>query len=107
MEWIDTIIGLFTGGGLVAVATLPYTVKRARKAANEPELQAWQSLVNELQEQNSELRGQMEVYAKRIEELNKRIDTLYDRVGQWREKSNEQAATIKSLQSELQRLQKQ
>ena len=55
-EQVNTLIGFVVGGGLVGVFTIPSAIKKARAEAKEPEIEAWRKLVDELQEQNKDLR---------------------------------------------------
>lgn len=103
MDWIDTVIGLVAGGGLVTIATLPSVIKKAKKEANAPEIEAWKSLADERQEQNKELSERVAQNEQRIDALNSRIDELYRTINEWRDKYNEQAATNTRLQAEIER----
>ena len=88
IDWIDTLIGLAAGGGLVGIFTIPSAIKKAKAEAKEPEIEAWRKLVDELQEQNRDLRERITTNENRIDELNRRIDDLYKTNGEWREENN-------------------
>lgn len=49
---LNTLIGLFAGGGVVGIFTIPSAIKKAKAEAKDPEIEAWRKLVDELQEQN-------------------------------------------------------
>lgn len=103
MELLDlnTLIGLLTGGGVVGLFTIPSAVKKAKAEAKEPEIEAWRKLVDELQEQNKELRDRITANENRIDELNRRIDDLYKTNGEWRDENNKLAAEKMQLESKL------
>lgn len=101
MEIIDTLIGLITGGGIVGVFTIPSAIKKAKAEAKEPEIEAWHKLVDELQEENKELRERVTANEGRIDELNRRIDDLYKTNGEWREENNRLMAENTQLKSKI------
>ena len=101
MEWIDTLIGLAAGGGLVGIFTIPSAIKKAKAEAKEPEIEAWKKLVDELQEQNNDMKGRVEANEKRIDELNLRIDDLYRSKAECNEANNKLAADVAKLETLL------
>ena len=107
MEWIDTLIGLAAGGGVVGLFTIPSAIKKAKGEAKEPEIEAWRKLVDELQEQNKDLRERIICNEQRIDDLNRRIDDLYDTNGEWREENNRLKAENAALRAENERLKEQ
>ena len=98
-DW-NTLIGLLTGGGMVGLFTIPSAVKKARAEAKEPEIEAWRKLVDELQEQNKDLR-------ERIVSNEQRIDDLYKTNGEWREENNNLKAENSQLRAENEHLRQQ
>ena len=66
-ELINTLIGFAVGGGLVGVFTIPSAIKKAKAEAKEPEIEAWRKLVDQLQEQNKDLRERIVSNEQRIE----------------------------------------
>ncbi len=107
IDWIDTLIGLAAGGGLVGIFTIPSTIKKAKAEAKDPEIEAWRKLVDELQEQNRDLRERITTNESRIDELNRRIDDLYKTNGEWREENNNLKAENSRLQAENDQLRQQ
>ena len=101
---LNTLIGLLTGGGVVGIFTIPSAIKKAKAEAKEPEIEAWKKLVDELQEQNHDLRERVTVNESRIDELNKRIDDLYKTNGEWREENNNLKAENSQLKAENEHL---
>ena len=97
---LNTLIGLLTGGGVVGLFTIPSAVKKARAEAKEPEIEAWRKLVDELQEQNKDLR-------ERIVSNENRIDDLYKTNGEWREENNNLKAENSRLMAENESLKAQ
>ena len=85
IDWIYTLIGAIGGGSVVGLFTIPSSIKKAKAEAKEPEIEAWRKLVNELQEQNRDLRERIVSNENRIDELNRRIDDLYKTNSEWRE----------------------
>lgn len=100
IDWIDTLLGLAAGGGLMGIFTIPSAIKKAKGEAKEPEIEAWRKLVDELQEQNKDLRERITSNEQRIDELNRRIDDLYKTNGEWREENNNLKAENSRLQAE-------
>ena len=105
-ELINTLIGFAVGGGLVGVFTIPSAIKKAKAEAKEPEIEAWRKLVDELQEQNKDLRERIVSNEQRIDELNRRIDDLYKTNGEWREENNVLKAENSRLMAENESLKK-
>ena len=105
-DW-NTLIGLLTGGGMVGLFTIPSAVKKARAEAKDPEIEAWRKLVDELQEQNKDLRERIVSNEQRIDELNRRIDDLYKTNGEWREENNNLKAENSQLRAENEHLRQQ
>ena len=105
-ELINTLIGFAVGGGLVGVFTIPSAIKKAKAEAKEPEIEAWRKLVDELQEQNKDLRERIVSNERRIDELNSRIDDLYKTNGEWREENNVLKAENSRLMAENEQLKK-
>lgn len=103
MEYFDwnTLIGLLAGGGVVGLFTIPSAIKKARGEAKEPEIEAWRKLVDELQEQNHDLRDRVVANETRIDELNRRIDDLYKTNSEWREENNRLTADNSQLQAKI------
>lgn len=107
MQIIDTLIGLAAGGGLVGIFTIPSAIKKAKGEAKEPEIEAWHKLVDELQEQNKDLRDRIVSNETRIDELNRRIDDLYKANSEWREENNSLKAENSQLRAENEHLRAQ
>lgn len=101
ISWIETLIGMAAGGGLVGIFTLPSAIKKAKSEAKDPEIEAWRKLVDELQEQNKDLRERIVSNENRIDELNRRIDDLYKDNGDRREENNELKAEIAQLKIQI------
>ena len=105
MDWITLILGLASGGTIVGlivgIFTIPSAIRKAKAEAKEPEIEAWKKLVDELQEQNSDLRGRIVSNENRIDELNRRIDDLYKANGDWREENNQLKTEIAQLKIQI------
>ena len=114
LDWLNLIIGIITGGGLITLITIPQIKKKAdadaKKAAaearkEEAEAKAtevanmkavadgWKELAEERQEANEEK-------DKRIAELTRQIDERYIDIGKWRDKFNTQQEEITLLKVE-------
>lgn len=104
---LNTLIGLLTGGGVIGIFTIPSAIREARGKAKEPEIEAWRKLVDELQEQNHDLRERVTANESRIDELNKRIDDLYKTNGDWREENNALKAENSQLRAENEKMKSQ
>lgn len=92
MNWVEILIGLFTGGGIVALFTIPQAIKKAKaetKAAEMENVQrasdAWKDLAEERQEAYNELRTE---YKDAMTAKNAKIDELYKDITDWRDKYN-------------------
>lgn len=107
ISWIETLIGMAAGGGLVGIFTLPSAIKKAKSEAKDPEIEAWRKLVDELQEQNRDLRERVVSNENRIDELNRRIDDLYKTNSEWREENNALKAENSQLRAENEQLKAQ
>ena len=94
---LNTLIGLLAGGSVVGIFTIPSAIKKAKAEAKEPEIEAWHKLVDELQEQNKDLR-------ERVVSNENRIDELYRINGEWREENNSLKAENSQLRAENERL---
>lgn len=105
-ELINTLIGFAAGGGLVGLFTIPSAIRKSKGEAKEPEIEAWRKLVDELQEQNKDLRERIVSNEQRIDELNRRIDDLYKTNGEWREENNVLKAENSRLKAENESLKK-
>ena len=105
MDWITLILGLAGGGTIVGlivgIFTIPSAIRKAKAEAKEPEIEAWKKLVDELQEQNADLRGRITTNEQRIDELNRRIDDLYRTNSEWREENNQLKAEITQLKTQI------
>ena len=101
IEVLNIIIGFLTGGGIVTVITLPAVIKKARAEARAAEIdnvkqavETWKEISNERQEENSELK-------KEIEEKDKKIDDLYVINSQWRDKYNDKCEENSDLKVKM------
>ena len=105
MDWITLILGLAGGGTIVGlivgIFTIPSAIRKAKAEAKEPEIEAWKKLVDELQEENKELRDRIASNERRIDEMNSRIDNLYTTNGEWREENNQLKAEIAKLKIQI------
>ena len=97
---LNTLVGLLAGGSVVGIFTIPSAIKKAKAEAKEPEIEAWHKLLDELQEQNKDLRERVVSNETRIDELNRRIDELYRINGEWREENNSLKAENSQLRAE-------
>ena len=107
IEWINALVGMAAGGSLVGIFTIPSTIRKSKAEAKEPEIEAWRKLVDELQEQNRDLRERIVSNENRIDELNRRIDDLYKTNSEWREENNALKAENSQLRSENEQLREQ
>lgn len=115
LDWLNIIIGVITGGGLITLITIPQIRKKAdadaKKAAAEARKEeaeakaaevatvkaaadAWKELAEERQEANHEK-------DQRIAELTRQVDERYIDIGQWRDKYNAQQEEITSLKVQI------
>ena len=115
LDWLNIIIGVITGGGLITLITIPQIRKKAdadaKKAAAEARKEeaeakaaevatvkaaadAWKELAEERQEANHEK-------DERIAELTKQVDERYIDIGTWRDKYNHQQEEITSLKVQI------
>lgn len=92
MDWINIIIGLLTGGGIVAIITIPQAIKKAKAETRAAELDnvqkasdAWRDLANERQEAYNDLRTE---YKEEIDKKNTKIDELYTELNTLRDRYN-------------------
>lgn len=97
MNWLEIIIGAISGGALVAIATLPSAIRKAKAEARSADLdnlqkavEGWKQLADERQEANHDR-------DERIKALNEKIDTLYVVNSEWRDKYNSQQEEITTL----------
>ena len=102
------IVGLFTGGGIVAAFTIPQIIKKTKAEARSAELEnvqkaveEWQKIANERQEQISDEQKHCDYYIRENERLNKKIDELYTANSGWRDKVNDLQTEIARLQVKL------
>lgn len=99
MNWIELIIGLLSGGGLVSAFTMPQIIKKAKAEAQSAQIDnvnksaaSWEKLANELQEQLKEMReaynALREEHKAEMDKMNEKIDMLYTVINDWRDKYN-------------------
>lgn len=115
LDWLNLIVGIITGGGLITLITIPQIRKRAdaeaKKAAaearkEEAEAKAtevanmkavadgWKDLAEERQEANKEKDAQ-------IAELTRQISERYVDIGDWRDKYDRQREEITTLKVKI------
>lgn len=115
LDWLNLIVGIITGGGLITLITIPQIRRKAdaeaRKAAAEARqtvaaakateianmkavADGWKELAEERQEANKEK-------DERIAELTKQVDERYIDIGTWRDKYNHQQEEITSLKVQI------
>lgn len=95
------------GGGITALVTIPWVMKKARAEARSLELEniqkavsEWQKIADERQEQVAEYQGREKQYIDERDRLNQKVDELYTVNSGWRDRYND-------LQTENTRLQVQ
>lgn len=92
MNWIEIILGLISGGGLVTAFTMPQIIKKAKAEAKAGEIDnilrvadGWKSLCDERQEEVREKESEVKELKAEIKTLNDTITERYVDIGAWRE----------------------
>lgn len=104
---IEVALGFVAGGGLTALLSIPWVMKKAKAESRFSELEnvqkavaEWQKIADERQEQVTECQERERQHIAERDRLNQKVDELYKVNSGWRDRYNE-------LQTENSRLQVQ
>lgn len=74
MEILQWLLG---GGGLIAILSLPYTIKKIRSEAEGEIESRWKALNDEMQDEIADLRQRVAANEKDIADLREAVMTAY------------------------------
>lgn len=108
LDWLNLIIGIITGGGLITLITIPQIKKKAdadaKKAAAEAkatEIENMKAVADGWKEISEERQEACKEKDQRIAELTHQVDERYIDIGNWRDKYNAQQEEITSLKVQI------
>lgn len=89
MDWITLIEGLFGGGILVGIFTIPATIKKAHAEARAAEIDNMKSVADGWKELADERQEACAEKDRIISEKDAKIDALYVQIGEQREEKHQ------------------